>query len=585
MQLKLSAHFTASMRKITRRFLDLPSFPSGFLILSFVTLLGIPQLAQAAELATELVSDQPELSDAVAQIDPSANAGMGWKWRPSDGRRDYGQSFVVDRQITVNTLALQSLFSDPFRANKSVPFELRFIRTVAPDVLGEIEIFASFKGTFPTNIGTPTNQASWLVMGFPDTTFEPGYTYGFLLSFASEGGEERLIIWKVGTATKGSLGGTGLLSQDGLKIAKALSLNFVLGHGESLLTESADRPPRTFVVDQRATNGLRSINQAVRGAKPGDTIELAPGSGPYREALYIPQSGQPGKPIIFDGKGETITGFEPLVFEQSGGEWVCDLKQFLAGLSHVQGFTKEYGCWTNAAAPTAFPSVLTHHGKRIRQHVLTGEFTDSVKLSVDGHRLTLLPGVDPTGWEISARDAVVIILDASHHIYRNIKATGSLNDGFNLHGKGTDLIFENIEGSQNLDEGFSAHDAIDCRIDHSIFRENDNGIGNVKASIMTARNIELSDNLGWGLWLFDCTGTLENVKSWNNGVAQIALNGTTIATLTNVTFATPSWSSKPWISSQETSGTPRSPAFNKGPAVKLTGTAEEEPLSSFPDSK
>jgi len=573
------------MRKTTRRFLDLPTFPSRLLILAMAVFSWCAQLTHAAELATELISDQPEFTDGISQIDPSAKAGMGWKWRPSDGRRDYGQSFVIEKPMTANTLAVEALFSDPFRANKSVPFELRFIRTVAPDVLGEIETFASFKGTFPTQIGAATNQASWLVMGFPDTQFEPGYTYGFVLSFAGEGGEECLIIWKVGTAVKGSLGGTGLLSQDGIKIAKALSLNFVLGQGESLLTQSADRPPRTLLVDQRATSGFRSIKQAVRSTKPGDTIELAPGSGPYREALYIPQSGLPEKPIIFDGKGETVTGFEPLIFEQKDGEWVCDLKPFFAGLSHVQGFTKEYGRWTNANAPASFPSVLTHRGKRIRQHVLTGEFTDSVKLSVDGNQLTLLPGVDPGGWEISARDAVVLILDASYHTYRNIKATGSLNDGFNLHGRGTGLIFEHIEGSQNLDEGFSAHDATECRIDHGVFRENDNGIGNVKASTMTARNIELSDNLGWGLWLFDCTATLENVQSWNNGVAQIALNGTTIATLTNVTFATPAWSTKPWVSSQETSSSPRSPAFNKAPTVKLTGTAEEKPLGSFPDLK
>ncbi len=570
------------MRKTNILLPDSPSFRSSFRTLALVVAFLGPLLAQAAELATELMSDQPELTNGVSQVDPSANAGMGWKWRPSDGRRDYGQSFVIDKPMTANTLAVEALFSEPFRANKSVPFELRFIQTVAPDVLGEVGTLASFKGTLPPNIGIARDQAAWLVMQFPETKFEPGFTYAFLLSFPGEGGEERLVIWKVGGATKGSLGGTGLLSLDGVKIAKAASLNFVLGQGESLSAQAADQPPRTLVVNRLATSGIRSIKEAIRKAKPGDTIELAPGSGPYRETLYIPQSGLPEKPIIFDGKGETVTGFEPLVFQKQNDEWVCDLKPFLSGLSNVQGFTKEYGVWSNANAPTSFPSVLAHHGKRIRQHALTGEFTESVKLSVDGNRLTLVSGVDPTGWEISARDTVVLILDTSYQTYRNLKVTGSLNDGFNLHGQGKGLVFEKIEGSQNLDEGFSAHDQIECRIDGGIFRENDNGIGNVKASTMTARNIELSDNVGWGLWLNDCTATLENVKSWNNGVAQIVLKGTTAATLKNVVFTTPSWSSKPWISCQETGGVQRSPAFDKAPTVRLTGTAQEQPLSATP---
>jgi hypothetical protein len=412
-------------------------------------------------------------------------------------------------------------------------------------------------------------------MEFPEVKFEAGFTYAFLLSFPAQGGEERLVILKVGAGASGSLGGTGLLSEDGVKIVRAPYMNFVLGNSGTSAS-ATDRPARTLVVDQRAATGIRTLAAAAQEARPGDTIALAPGSGPYRETLFIPRSGAPGRPIIFEGNGETVTGFEPLVFQQQNGEWTCDLKGFFASVPNIQGFKKQDATWTNALSPLSFPAVLTHEGKRIFQDATTGEFASLVKFGPDRSTLILLPGVSPTGWEISARDFVIKILDTSHQTYRNVKATGSLNDGINLHGTGSDLVFENIEGNQNLDEGFSAHDQIDCLIDRGVFRENDNGIGNVATSVMTARNIEVTANAGWGLWLLNCQGTFENVKSWDNGLAQIALHGSTVATMENVVFAKPAWNAKPWLSCQESSNRSQSPPFEKTPNVQLTGTAREQ---------
>jgi len=546
----------------------------GFSLLA--ALLALIPGAHAAPVTTELLADQPVLSGGITQVDPNASAGMGWRWRASDGRRDYGQSFRVEREFSANSLAVEALFGDSFRSVKDTPFQITFLKSPGPDVLAEAERIATFQGTLPPNKDLARDQPVWLLMEFPSVKFEAGFTYAFLLSFPSQGGEERLVILKVGAGASGPLGGTGLLSEDGVKIVRAPYMNFVLGNSGSSSAAIPARRARTLAVDQRESSGFRTLAAAVREAQPGDTIALAPGSGPYRETLFVPQSGAPGQPIIFEGNGETITGFEPLVFQKQGDEWTCDLKGFFSSRPNIQGFKKDNGVWGNALSPLSFPAVLTHQGKRIFQDAATGDFASLVRFGPDRSTLILRPGVDPTGWEISARDFVIKILDASHQTYRNLKATGSLNDGINLHGTGSDLVFENIEGSQNLDEGFSAHDQIDCLIDKGVFRENDNGIGNVAVSTMTARNIEVSVNAGWGLWLLNCQATLENVQAWDNGLAQIALHGSTIATMENVAFVKPSWTTKPWLSCQESSNRSQSPPFEKTPGVQLTGTAREQ---------
>lgn len=553
-----------------------PDIPrSGqFLLLALLTLLPVV-FAYAAPITTALLADQPVLSGGIAQVDTNASAGMGWRWRASDGRRDYGQSFRVEQEFSANTLAVEALFGDSFRSAGTAPFQITFLRSPGPDVLGETERVATFQGTLPPNKDLPRDQPAWLLMEFPAVKFEAGFTYAFLMSFPAQGGEERLVILKVGAGASGTLGGTGLLSEDGVKIVRAPYMNFVLGNS-SASAAIEERPARTILVDQRATTGFRTLADATREARPGDTITLAPGSGPYRETLFISRSGKPDRPIIFDGNGETVTGFEPLVFQQQNGEWICDLKDFFTSIPNIQGFKKQNGVWTNTLAPLGFPAVLTHQGRRIFQDATTGEFASLVKFGPDRTTLVLLPGADPTGWEISARDFVIKILDTSHHIYRNVKATGSLNDGINLHGTGSDLVFENIEGNQNLDEGFSAHDQISCLIDKGAFRENDNGIGNVAVSSMTARNIEVSANAGWGVWLLNCQATFENVQAWDNGLAQIALHGTTSATMKDVAFVKPTWTTKPWLSCQESSNRSQSPPFEKTPNVQLTGTAREQ---------
>jgi hypothetical protein len=282
---------------------------------------------------------------------------------------------------------------------------------------------------------------------------------------------------------------------------------------------------RDLLVDQRGGTPYSSLAAAASAATAGDTIILAKGSGPYRESLTLTTSGTASAPITIEGNGETITGFAPLVFTQSGGVWIYTLPNPFA---------------------TA-PVVIASQGRRILQDQATGNFIGPVFLRADGKTLELTAGTSPLGWEISARSSVVSLNNVSNHTYRNLIATGGTNDGFNLHGAGTNLVFENIAAHSNLDEGFSAHETINCTINGGRFWANDNGIANINDSVMTASNIKVHDNLGWGLWLADNTqSTLTNVRAWNNGVVQIRFDANAAGTATQVSSWTPSWSTPPW---------------------------------------
>jgi hypothetical protein len=287
---------------------------------------------------------------------------------------------------------------------------------------------------------------------------------------------------------------------------------------------------RDLLVDQRGGTAYPTLASAAAAALPGDILILAPGSGPYRETLAITASGQAGAPITVEGNGETITGFAPMVFTTTGG----------------------VSTHTLPAAFSGAPVVICWQGRRILQDQSTGAFLGPISLRSDGVTLELTAGTSTQGWEISSRDLAVSINNVSHHIYRNLHATGAKNDGFNLHGSGSDLIFENIAAHDNLDEGFSAHDTISATINGARFWDNDNGLTNVGSSQLTASNVRTHDNIGYGFFLSgSAQGTLTNVTSWNNGAGQIRFDSQTSGTCSQVSAWNAAWSTPPWCRYQE----------------------------------
>ncbi len=134
---------------------------------------------------------------------------------------------------------------------------------------------------------------------------------------------------------------------------------------------------RVLLVDRCGGGQYTSLRAAGKAAQPGDTIKVAPGSGPYREMLMITASGLPGQPITVDGSGETVTGFEPLTgFEKVGDSYVCDLKPWLAKIPAAQGFVKKDGAWVSnnpKVTLPVLPVVLTYQGERVVQDAQTAQ--------------------------------------------------------------------------------------------------------------------------------------------------------------------------------------------------------------------
>ncbi len=335
-----------------------------------------------------------------------------------------------------------------------------------------------------------------------------------------------------------------------LTLSLALALSTSAAHATEL------------VVDRGGSTPYKTLAAAAASVQPGDTIRVKPDSGPYREPLWIKTSGTADKPIVFDGGGNAITAFDPLTaWEVHDGVTTC----------HISNF----------------PCVITYKGERLRQDYATGQFTKYADLNAAQDTLTLRPGSDTAGWEISKRAFAVHIANVSHHIYRNVRATGSTNDGFNLHGNGTDLVFENVEGFNNFDEGFSTHDSIQSVVRNSKFYWNDNGIANSyvdKVTVSTTLiNVDLHDNLGFGLVLHDCAAKLDNVRIWNSGVRQVNFMNAVID-CNKVNIYTPPYSLRPWRSYTESKlsnvKAPATPYLNV--ATQITGTPPVVETASAP---
>ncbi|GHC01706.1 right-handed parallel beta-helix repeat-containing protein [Cerasicoccus arenae] len=279
---------------------------------------------------------------------------------------------------------------------------------------------------------------------------------------------------------------------------------------------------KVIKVDPGNSNAYATLASATEVLRAGDTLWIEPGTGPYREVLRVPVSGTEGDPIIIEGNGNEITGFEPLKFKNG-----------------------------NASVKADSSFVLRFEGKRIKQHT-NGEFEYGVEYDPSNGLISLSRGISDEGWEISSRDAVVVLGTVFNHIYRNLVVTGSLNDGINLHGKSSGLVFDNVEVYQNFDEGISAHDTVELTIRNSRFYENDNGLLNIGKSYVRLENVDFYDNLGLGLAFSGEAGFYaENVRTWGNGITQLLIRKEVDASCDVLEVYQNGNKEKPWMTYSE----------------------------------
>lgn len=286
-------------------------------------------------------------------------------------------------------------------------------------------------------------------------------------------------------------------AQDSLSRAALVSLLFAL--------PVASAPGRVWQVDpdrgdDTGPGPLRTIAAAIALAGPGDRVELAPAL--YREALVLAdKSGEPGRPIVIDGQGATLTG--------------CDVVP--AGSLSPAG----PGRW-RFAAPT-MPELLVIDGRAARQGRLPTHrgkpetLPDPEALAPgqwtwrDGWVVVRHDAAEPPHLEVCVRDAGVRLSGRCDHlVFRNLVCRHHWNDGFNIHGRCRDVRFERIVGYENMDEGFSAHEWCECDIRDAEFYGNDNGVADVNRCQTVYHNVFTHDNLEVGFlftggrhWVFD----------------------------------------------------------------------------------
>ncbi len=260
---------------------------------------------------------------------------------------------------------------------------------------------------------------------------------------------------------------------------------------------------------------LKTIARAVALARPGDEIRLAPHPHPLHERLLITgRSGEPDKPIVFDGGGRTLIGTRPIDPE----EW----EEVRPGVYRSTTYLKER--LEKEKNPGSFFSrwFLVINGEvqrmglfdKLRRPALPapgelapGQWTFSQEEKA--FYFALKPGqtLEEARVEVPhLENGVALRGNVAHWIIRNLHVRRVINDGFNFHGACHHILLENISATECSDDGMSAHG--ECRITVRNFtaERNATGICHIDASCSENDQVTLKNNIGPNLYLLG-TGT------------------------------------------------------------------------------
>ncbi len=259
---------------------------------------------------------------------------------------------------------------------------------------------------------------------------------------------------------------------------------------------------------------VQTLQRAIRLAQPGDRITLLPPGAVYRQSATL--NGQTD--LTIEGHGVTLDGADPL--PSDGWEQVeSDLHrrrlprpQWDRHLLIIDGVAQRMGRTQVSNAPP-FPAP---------EELKEGEFCfESIDekdgwLYVRGSLHNLEWAVRPNGIATGGTCERITI--------RNLDARHFLNDGFNIHGRCTELVCEDIQGYDCFDEGFSAHDLCECTIRNGTFWGNDNGVADVNQARTAYFDSVFFNNvnndvllIGAGHRLVDC-----QIRNETNAAALVA---------------------------------------------------------------
>lgn len=255
----------------------------------------------------------------------------------------------------------------------------------------------------------------------------------------------------------------------------------------------APRIPLTLNVDPKGE--LKTIAAAVKLARAGDTIRLAPGT--YKESIvFHDRSGEHGKPIVIEGDGAILDGGD----DQDLSTWENLGNDLYRKVKLLRMDAAVLGRWF-----MLFDGKIQRMGRCSKGPSLPLKKPIELQLNewtYAENEEALYVRVKP-GTQVTApiRSSGVAISGTCRHLtVRHVTATHVYNDGFNIHGWCRDVSFENVKAIECGDDGVSAHDDCQIRVDGLLSQANATGITDTGDSASHYKNVTVRNCEGYDLF-------------------------------------------------------------------------------------
>lgn len=302
-----------------------------------------------------------------------------------------------------------------------------------------------------------------------------------------------------------------------MKLLTLTALLVALAFGQTEARDLHVDPEGGDDANEGTTSPLRSIRQAIRIAKAGDTIYLKPAV--YQEyAGFYNKRGKPEKPITLDGHGATLEGSDaidpatwtevsPGLFKNDELLPTLNLAILWRWFFLIDGKINRMGRVLKGKSerfrkPEELkPGEWTYVGNHTKSEggsdsdKARGSFFIKLQHGQTLEKVDIRYPVRSAGVQLSGNNA--------HLVIRNLTATHSQNDGFNIHGDCRNVVFENIKAIECGDDGISAHETAQYRVDGFTSIGNGTGICDTGSSKTSYNNVFIADCVGVDLYFLD----------------------------------------------------------------------------------